>query len=236
MKLRQPWMIAWAALLLTVAVWFWMRTVRYRFVLPRTPVHPNDADLAGRYIYSIWHENLMFTAGVRFKGRFHILISQHADGELVARLCYHLGYRAVRGSTTRGGARALRELVRHGRRSHLMVTPDGPRGPRRQVQPGIIYTASRTGLPIVPVGVAYRSAWRARSWDRFAVPWPGTLAVAVGKEPIFVPPDLDRDGIEHYRLLLEEAMLSAGAEAEARAQAARRVPPPRSRDEMRSAA
>ena len=218
MKLRHPWLIAWAAFLLSLAAWCYMRTMRYRFVLPRAPVHPNDPSLHQRFIYAIWHENLLFTAGVRFRGKISVLISQHADGELVARVCRHLGYATVRGSSTRGGARALRELLQRGRAGHLVITPDGPRGPRRRVQLGAVYIASRTGLAIVPVGIGYQRAWRVRSWDRFAIPWPGTTAVAVAGEPLQVPPDLDRHQLEQYRLRLEQALAEASARAERLAQ------------------
>jgi lysophospholipid acyltransferase (LPLAT)-like uncharacterized protein len=215
MKLRHPWLIPLAAFLTTCVVWLWMRTVRYRYQMPRTPVHPNDPKLEGRYIYGLWHENLMITAGVRFQGRILTLISQHADGEFVARVSRNLGYVPVRGSSTRGGAKAMLELLRESQRSHVFVTPDGPRGPRRRVQQGMVYLASRTGLPIVPVGIGYQNAWRLRSWDRFGIPLPGSLAIAVGGEPIPVPPDLDREGLESYRILVEEAMLAATAAAEA---------------------
>lgn len=225
MKLRHPWLIAAAAFLAALIVRLWMRTLRYRIVLPRTPVHPNHRETRGHFLYAFWHEHLLFPTAIRFRGRFHVLISRHADGELIAQVCQHLGYATVRGSTTRGGAQALRELVDKGRGSHLMVTPDGPRGPRRQVQPGIVFAASRTGLPIVPVGVAYRRCWRARSWDRFAVPYPGTVAVAVVGEPIPVPPDADRRILEQFRLRVEAAMLEATRRAEALAGCAEQAVP-----------
>ncbi|MCS6977954.1 MAG: lysophospholipid acyltransferase family protein [Gemmatales bacterium] len=214
MKLRHPWLIAGVAFLAALIVRLWMRTLRYRFVLPQTPVHPNDRKLTGRFIYALWHEHLLFPTGIRFRGSFHVLISRHADGELIAQVCQHLGYASVRGSSTRGGAEALRELLRKGQGSHLMITPDGPRGPRRRVQPGIVFTASKTGLPIVPVGVAYQQAWRARSWDRFAVPYPGTLAVVVAGEPIRIPPDADRETLECYRVQVEAALCWATRQAE----------------------
>ncbi len=229
MKLRHPVLIACAAFLAALIVRFWMRSLRYRFLLPKTPVHPNDPKLSGRFIYALWHEHLLFPTGIRFRGRFHVLISRHADGELIAQVCHYLGYQTVRGSSTRGGAEALRELVDKGRSSHLLITPDGPRGPRRRVQPGIVFAASKTGLPIVPVGIAYRRCWRARSWDRFAVPHPGTEAVVVALDPITVPADADRAALEQYRVRVEAALLEATRRAETAAscpaQAAARTPP-----------
>src|SRR5436190_464721 len=86
----------------------------------------------------------------------------------------------------RGWIGTVRQMLRVGRKSHLAITPDGPRGPRRQVQPGLLYLAARTGLPIVPVGIGYDRPWRMRSWDRFAVPRPWTRATCVTTEPIHV--------------------------------------------------
>jgi lysophospholipid acyltransferase (LPLAT)-like uncharacterized protein len=82
----------------------------------------------------------------------HILISRHRDGELIQRIVARFGFQAIRGSSTRGGALALRQLIRLGRSGvDLVVTPDGPKGPRQVVQPGVIQLARATGLPIVPL-------------------------------------------------------------------------------------
>jgi lysophospholipid acyltransferase (LPLAT)-like uncharacterized protein len=105
-----------------------------------------------------------------------VLISTHADGQLIAEACQRLGFALARGSSTRGGVEAVRDMLR-ANDTHLAVTPDGPRGPRRRVQAGVVYLAARTGLPIVPVGFAARRPWRAKSWDRFAVPRPFSRAV-----------------------------------------------------------
>jgi lysophospholipid acyltransferase (LPLAT)-like uncharacterized protein len=214
MKIRHPWLIKTIAFVAAKLLRVWLWTVRYRYEVHGQHVHPDDPEIEGRFIYAIWHEALLFPAGRRWKGNMHVLISQHADGELITQVANHLGFNAVRGSTTRGGVPALRGMLEKAKDSHLMVTPDGPRGPRRQVQPGVVYLASRTGLPVVPVGIGYRRAWRARSWDRFAVPYPCTAGIAVAGPVVRVPPDADRDELETYRLRLEEAMLAATAEAE----------------------
>ena len=109
----------------------------------------------------------------------HILISDHRDGELITQVIRRLGFSVVRGSTTRGGTRALREMTLRIDQGHLCVTPDGPRGPRRSVHQGIAYLCSRTGLPIVGAGMAFQRPWRARSWDRFCVPRPFSPAACV---------------------------------------------------------
>ncbi|OGW93977.1 MAG: hypothetical protein A3K11_11920, partial [Nitrospirae bacterium RIFCSPLOWO2_12_FULL_63_8] len=103
-------------------------------------------------ILAFWHaQQLMIPLGYRGAGT-HILISRHRDGEVIARIVARFGHRAVRGSSTRGGAGALRELIRLGRSgADLTVTPDGPKGPRQVAKPGVIQLARATGLPIVPL-------------------------------------------------------------------------------------
>jgi hypothetical protein len=213
MKLRHPALIRFASFLGALAVKLYMKTVRYRYRFHGV-VDPNEPNFRGRFIYAFWHEAILFVAGRKSKGKFRVLISQHADGELIAQVARYLGFQVARGSTTRGGAKALWEMLGHGESEHLAVTPDGPRGPRRQVQLGVIYLASRTGLPIVPIGTAYAGCWRARSWDRFAVPYPFTTAWGVNAPVVHVPPHLDREGLEEYRQLVEERMLAATAVAE----------------------
>lgn len=107
-------------------------------------------------IFAFWHgRQLMMPLAYRGKLAY-ILISQHRDGELIDRVISRFGFRSVRGSTTRGGNAALRQLIRYGRTgADLVITPDGPRGPQGTVQEGVIHLAKMTGLPIVPVTVAY---------------------------------------------------------------------------------
>jgi lysophospholipid acyltransferase (LPLAT)-like uncharacterized protein len=189
----------------------WMSTVRLRILFSEEGRHPTDPR-DRRFIYAFWHESILVAATVRT--RIHVLISRHADGELIAQVCRFLGLRVARGSSTRGGVEALLELNRHSQRTHLAVTPDGPRGPRRKVQPGVVYLASLTGLPVVVFGVGFSRAWRARSWDRFAVPKPWSTAFCVIAPAVHVPPSLSREALERYRRLIEERLLGATLAAE----------------------
>lgn len=211
MKLRDPRLIRAAAVVVAAFIRVWMATLRYRTVnLDATP-HPADADVA-RFIYGFWHETLL--SPVRFKGRVRVLISKHADGELIAQAAQRLGVGVVRGSTTRGGGGALVDLWDCSTSAHLIITPDGPRGPRRVVQPGIVALASRSGLPVVPVGVGYSRAWRAKSWDRFALPKPFATCVLVAGESVTVPADADRETLGRFRLEVERRMRDATEHAE----------------------
>jgi lysophospholipid acyltransferase (LPLAT)-like uncharacterized protein len=232
MKLRNPRLIGVVAFVAALLIKAWMATVRYRIINQDDHSHPADADKA-RFIYAFWHETLL--GPVKFRARVRVLISQHADGELIAQAAQRLGFGVVRGSSTRGGGRALTELWDCSQSAHLVFTPDGPRGPRRQVQLGMIFLASRSGIPIIPVGIGYSRCWRARSWDRFAIPKPFARSVFVAAKAIHVPDGLDRDGLEVYRVMVETRMLEATATAEREA-APQRNPRPHVLSNRRSEA
>ncbi|MCR4414780.1 MAG: lysophospholipid acyltransferase family protein [Thermoguttaceae bacterium] len=211
MKLRSRWIMRLAACLGATTIRAWMGTVRHRVISADQRRHPTDPAVE-RFIYAFWHESLL--APAKIKTRVKVLVSQSADGEFIALVCKHLGIGVVRGSTTRGGAKGLLDLLREGRDAHLAITPDGPRGPRRQVKPGVAFLASHTGLPVVPVGVGFTRAWRAGSWDRFAIPHPFSTLVGVLGEPIAVPVGLDAGALETHRRRIEQAMLAATEAAE----------------------
>jgi lysophospholipid acyltransferase (LPLAT)-like uncharacterized protein len=211
MKIRHPRLISTAAFLGALFARLLLATLRYRVFTADGREHPADPGRE-RFLYVFWHESLLAPASRPAK--VNVLISLHADGELITQVCRWLGIGVVRGSTNRRGGGAVLEMLRRSRDAHLAITPDGPRGPRRQVQTGAVYIASKTGLPIVPIGVGFSRAWRARSWDRFAVPRPFSRIHGVVGDPIHVPDNLGRDELEHYRRLVEERLLAATAAAE----------------------
>jgi len=139
-------------------------------------------------IFVFWHGRLLPLIHVHRHDGIVVLVSEHRDGEYLARLLHHFGFGTVRGSSTRGGVRGLKGLVRAARRGlDLAITPDGPRGPNRELKRGALAAARMTGLPLVPVGVGVTSAWRIRGWDEFLVPKPfSTVRVAYG-HPRSVP-------------------------------------------------
>lgn len=138
-------------------------------------------------IYAIWH-GTMLPGLWRHRGAdTTILISQHGDGGRLATAMGRWGYRAARGSSTRGGAQGLRAIIRTLREGgNAAITPDGPRGPSRIVKPGIIAAAQSSGAVIVPVAAASSRAWRARSWDGFLVPRPFARVLMVYGEPLAI--------------------------------------------------
>ena len=169
-------------------------------------VEPCDPPIGLRspLIYAFWHQRLLlFSYTHRFRG-ITVLISQHADGELIAGTVEGLGFATVRGSSTRGGGAALYQMSQR-LETDLAVTPDGPRGPRHEVKPGAVFLAAATGFPILPATVSYERYWQFGSWDRFILPRPFTRAIVRAAAPIEVPPS-GIDEIERYRKRLEDSL------------------------------
>lgn len=169
-------------------------------------------------IFCLWHSRLLLACGTQKDQPLHVLISRHHDGEYLARTVERLGGRPIRGSTTRGGGRALLEIVRVLEAGgDVILTPDGPKGPRLRVQQGCVAAASRTGAELIPMGLECRRARRLRSWDRFVVPWPFTKVAVRFGPPLRVPPDLDEASLAAECRRLEDAMAAASADAAAAA-------------------
>ena len=139
----------------------------------------------GPLLCAFWHNRLLGPI-LPHRGRgTGVLISRSRDGELISRLVEGFGYVGLRGSTSRGGASALRAVLQHlDRGLDIAVTPDGPKGPRYQVQQGLAYLAVRTGLPVVPIGVGMSRKAVFSSWDRFQVPLPFGTIQLVYAEPL----------------------------------------------------
>ena len=139
-------------------------------------------------VFTLWHGRLLPCTYHHRHQNVVTLVSHHRDGEYITRLVQKWGYTAVRGSSSRGGLDALRELVRHLRNGRsLAITPDGPRGPREKLKPGPLLAAQLTGAPIIPVASGASRASYFGGWDRFLIPHPfARLRIAYG-EPVYVP-------------------------------------------------
>jgi lysophospholipid acyltransferase (LPLAT)-like uncharacterized protein len=180
---------------------------------------------AERSIYVTWHEYLLLPIYLCSHANVCMLLSRHADGQLLSATLSHFDIEQVTGSTRRGGVEALRGLMRVSKRKHIALIPDGPQGPRRQVQPGLIYLAARTGLPIVPTGFGVRRPWRLKSWDRFAVPRPWSRAACIAGPPIPVPRDASRAELAHCRDVVEAHLAANTRAAEQWAETDKLEPP-----------
>jgi lysophospholipid acyltransferase (LPLAT)-like uncharacterized protein len=170
------------------------------------------------YIGTFWHGRMMIMLNARLNdGPFHILISGHSDGRLISDAIKPLGVTTVVGSSSKGALGALRDLKKVlDRREPVAITPDGPRGPRMRVKPGIIKIAQKTGLPIVPVTGAARRRRVLNSWDRFQFVLPFSRVVLFAANPMTVPRDADAHTLEYLRLALEDTLNGLTAVADQR--------------------
>ena len=139
-----------------------------------------------------------------------VLTSPSKDGEILSQFVGAFGMESVRGSSSRRGSRALRELVRIIRADgDIAITPDGPRGPQYSLGPGVILLAQTTGTPIVPMHASYSRCFRMKTWDGFIIPLPfSTISVTVG-EQINIPKDLGEAEFERARKNLEDNLKNA---------------------------
>ena len=148
------------------------------------------------YIFTLWHGRMLLSIFAQRRRGIVAMVSQHVDGEIIARTVELLGYRTARGSSTRGGIKALKEMVK------IMnsgipgaMFPDGPRGPRGEFKQGTITLAQLTHAYIVPMTHAADKAWVFNSWDRFVMAKPFSKVVVMYGEPIEIPRKLDMDGM-----------------------------------------
>lgn len=214
MKIRSRWLTRIAARLAVGVFRLLFRTVRIEFreATPRTNAFEPTPE---KYLYCIWHDALL---GPVFAGRHRCmagLVSQHQDGSYLADAMKMVGVLPVRGSTSRGGAQALRQMMEAVEHHHIMITPDGPRGPRRELKSGIVFLASKTGRAIIPTAFTYQRCWTVKgSWTDLTIPKPFTKAWFIGGEAFRVPADLDREGLERYTAMLQDRLDALTATAE----------------------
>ncbi|HEX6058738.1 MAG TPA: lysophospholipid acyltransferase family protein [Gemmatimonadaceae bacterium] len=166
-------------------------------------------------VFALWHGHLLPLLMRHRYENVSILISEHRDGEIIARIAERIGYRTVRGSTTRGGERALLGLARVLQEGgDIAVTPDGPRGPAREFAPGALVAAQRGGGTILPIAASANRAWRLRSWDRFLIPKPFARVTVAYATPTPVEAPSARAAAAlapRFQALLDEAVALADA-------------------------
>ena len=160
------------------------KSLRYVFHTER-PVEP--------CIYVFWHRNIMPLLYLYRNKSIVIMISPSTDGELIAGPAQLLGYQTVRGSSTRQGAKALREYLSFGTERNLAITPDGPKGPRERIKKSVLFLAYYTQLPIVHVAVELDKEWVFRTWDLFRLPKPGCIVSVSYSQPTVIK---DKDDIK----------------------------------------
>ena len=160
-------------------------------------------------IYSFWHSHQLSIAWHCRGASSAIMVSRSADGEYVARLAASLGNIPVRGSSSRGGTAALKALIAWAQRSvPVTITPDGPRGPRQTIKPGLLLVARKSGCAITPIAMGLSDFWEIPSWDRFRIPKPFSRGYFCYGEPLRVPPDADDRMLNKLAEELRHRMIS----------------------------
>jgi lysophospholipid acyltransferase (LPLAT)-like uncharacterized protein len=167
-------------------------------------------------VMAFWHGRILPATYYYRRRGIVVITSENFDGEWIAGIIERFGYGTARGSTSRGGKRALLQLVRDmAAGKPAGFTLDGPRGPARVAQPGAVWLAKATGNPVLPFHLEASRHWTMNSWDRTQIPKPfSTVSIAMG-EPFHVAADADDAGLERARLLLEERLRSLEARAHA---------------------
>ncbi len=203
-----------AARLIWLAVQTVDATLRYELQTDQTAW---EAMRRGRAIFAVWHNRLALSLRLytRFiqkhdpPRRLAAMVSASRDGGLLARVLALFGVQPVRGSSSRRGPQALLEMVTWAERGYdLAITPDGPRGPRYQVQPGAVDLAALCGLPLIPVSYDLTRCRRLKSWDGFLVPLPFSGCRVRFGDPLEVPRALDDAARETYRAEFERRLLA----------------------------
>jgi lysophospholipid acyltransferase (LPLAT)-like uncharacterized protein len=144
-----------------------------------------------------------------------MLISQHRDGQFIARTVAHFGIDTVAGSSSKGGSAALRSMLRSLKQGECVgITPDGPRGPRMRASDGIVHVARMSGVPVIPCGFSSRRRKLLGSWDRFTVALPFSKGVFVWGEPIRVPADATPEQLEQARAAIETGLTAVTQSAD----------------------
>lgn len=207
---RRARRVAWAVRLGVWLVRLLAVTWRVRQVGPTDWRTRRDAHQP--YVFAVWHGDLLSAVWAHRGEGIAMLVSEHSDGEIIARIGARFGQRAVRGSSSRGAARALLALVRTLQEGHVVaITPDGPRGPRHVAQAGVVAASQKSGAPVVTIGVAYSGAWTLGSWDRFRIPYP-FARIVLAYSVAWVPAGTTDEGLDTFRTVMD-ATCARAAEA-----------------------
>jgi lysophospholipid acyltransferase (LPLAT)-like uncharacterized protein len=214
-----------------VACWLVHHYIRFVYVTNRWSVEgaeqPRRLSEEGRpFIVAFWHGRLLMMP-LAWHGLvpFHMLISAHRDGRIIAGAMGYFGIETIAGSTSRGGSAALRTMLKRLKEGGCVgITPDGPRGPAMTASIGIANLARLARVPILPLVYATSRRRVLRTWDRFHLALPFGRGIYLWGEPIEIPMDLDETGVEHVRRLVETRMVDMVRDADSRV--GHRLPPP----------
>ena len=164
-------------------------------------------DQGGNVIYAFWHGRMLTLCYSHRRQNIHIMVSEHRDGEMIAQTVSRLGFVPVRGSTSRGGLRALFKIAERASSGYdVGITPDGPKGPCCSIQPGVMILAQRTEMPIIPLTNAASFKKNLSSWDSYLIPLPFSRVVVQMGAPIYISRNLSKEDLEKKRLEVERTL------------------------------
>ncbi len=190
------WLAYWAIKILRL-------TMRFEEVHPEIPrwFWENEVPAIGAF----WHGRLLMMPVIYHGRKLSFLVSPHRDGQVVGKALKRFGFHPILGSTTRKGFSGFKQMVKaHG--SDIAIVPDGPRGPRRRVQIGVIELAKLTGRAVVPLTFSASKRKVLNTWDQFLLPYPFSKGVFIWGEPVRVDQNGDRAHLEEKRILLENRL------------------------------
>lgn len=217
MKIHRPFLVAASGFLFAKSLQLLFWTLRLH--VETTPdADPYASSGPTRYLYSVWHDSIIMAAFGGKHVRTVALTSHHRDGSFVASVLKAIGVPAIRGSTGNRGGNAVREILTAATNCDIVMTPDGPRGPYREMSRGIVFLASRSGRPIVPTAFACCRAWTIRgSWTDLVIPQPFSDVILLAGDPIRVPMKVTRVEMDQIAAEVQARMDELNAAATSRA-------------------
>jgi lysophospholipid acyltransferase (LPLAT)-like uncharacterized protein len=190
-------------------------TLRIRYITGAPNTNPYDKHCTEGFIYCVWHDAIAYPMFAGRHRRTVALVSKNLDGSHLARGLRMLHIGLVRGSSSRNGAGAIREILRLPRDTNLVLTPDGPRGPRRKTKAGMVFIAAHSGRSIVPTAFAAARSWKIRgSWTTLSIPKPFTKVIALSGAPVPVPADATEAELAQIEVQVQSEMDRLSEEAD----------------------
>lgn len=201
----QPWWMGPATALAAAVIGLLART--WRFEVHDDPGYLEGLGRGEKFAYAFWHARLLPLVWYHRNEGHVVLVSRSRDGEFITRIIERFGFATARGSSTRGGEAAIRELLAAAAAGRsLAFTPDGPRGPAEVAKSGLTVVAGQAGMRVVAIATASRDAWRLRSWDGFRIPRPFARVVVGHGAPLAIAPPGDPGTSERERARAEAAL------------------------------
>lgn len=207
MKIRSP-------LVTKIAAWLMVRAIKTLYLTVRCDEIVVDPDTIAyhehvreRYLYCTWHDSIVMPLFHSQPYHMAALVSGHQDGSYLAESMRFLRVTPVRGSSGKRGAKGLRGAIEATKEFHITITPDGPRGPRREMKDGIVFLSAKSGCAIVPMAFRVTRCWKiAGKWTDLVIPKPFSKVTVFLGQPIRVPRRLGREGLEHWTQEVQQQM------------------------------